>query len=92
MGKMTNSNLVEIPGINFNRAKEFYSRIYDYEMYEETIGAFGMGFLPMDRKSAFETIVKPFHSEFISESDNQCIEILKPRLPSERAGSSGRQN
>ena len=52
MEKMTNSiNWVEIPVINFDRAKEFYSRIYDYEMYEETIGAFRMGFLPMDRES-----------------------------------------
>ena len=50
MEKMTNSiNWVEIPVLNFDRAKEFYSRIYDYEMYEETIGACRMGFLPMDR-------------------------------------------
>jgi len=50
MEKMTNSvNWVEIPVLNFDRAKEFYSRIYDYEMYEETMGAFRMGFLPMDR-------------------------------------------
>ena len=52
MEKMTNSvNWVEIPVLNFARAKEFYSRIYDYEMYEETIGACRMGFLPMDRES-----------------------------------------
>ena len=52
MGKMTNSvNWVEIPVHNFDRAKEFYSRIYDYEMYEETMSACRMGFLPMDRES-----------------------------------------
>jgi len=50
MEKITNSiNWVEIPVLNFDRAKEFYSRIYDYEMYEETMDAFRMGFLPMDR-------------------------------------------
>jgi predicted enzyme related to lactoylglutathione lyase len=52
MEKLTNSiNWVEIPVLNFNRAKEFYSRIYDYEMHEETIGVFRMGFLPMERES-----------------------------------------
>lgn len=52
MEKMTNSiNWVEIPVLNFERAKEFYSHIYDYEMYEETIGGLRMGFLPMDRDS-----------------------------------------
>lgn len=52
MEKMTNSiNWVEIPVLNFDRAKEFYSRIYDYEMYEETMGAYRMGFLPMEREA-----------------------------------------
>ncbi len=47
---MTNSvNWVEIPVLNFNRAKEFYSRIYDYEMFDEIMGALRMGFLPMER-------------------------------------------
>ncbi len=49
---MTNSvNWVEIPVINFDRAKEFYSRIYDYEMFDEIMGALRMGFLPMDQES-----------------------------------------
>ena len=52
MEKMTNSvNWVEIPVLNFDRAKEFYSRIYDYEMYEDTLLGLRMGFLPMDRDS-----------------------------------------
>lgn len=52
MEKMTNSiNWVEIPVLNFDRAKKFYSRIYEYEMYEETIAGCRMGFLPMDRES-----------------------------------------
>lgn len=52
MGKMANSvNWVEIPVLNFDRAKEFYSRIYDYEMYEEIMGGCRMGFLPMDTES-----------------------------------------
>jgi hypothetical protein len=49
MEKFANSvNWVEIPVLNFERAKEFYSRIYAYEMYEETMGDCRMGFLPMD--------------------------------------------
>ncbi|HET6558947.1 MAG TPA: VOC family protein [Prolixibacteraceae bacterium] len=50
MEKMTNSiNWFEIPVLNFDRAKEFYSRIYNYEMQESTENAFRMGFLPMER-------------------------------------------
>lgn len=52
MEKITNSvNWVEIPVLNFIRAKEFYSRIYDFEMYEQMMGVCHMGFLPMDPKS-----------------------------------------
>ncbi|MDP2335637.1 MAG: VOC family protein [Bacteroidota bacterium] len=52
MEKMTNSiNWVEIPVLNFERAKEFYSRIYDYEMFETTMASMRMGFLPMDQES-----------------------------------------
>ncbi len=52
MEKMTNSiNWVEIPVLNFERAKHFYSKIYNYEMYEETIAGCRMGFLPMERDS-----------------------------------------
>ena len=52
MEKMINSiNWVEIPVINFEVAKEFYSRIYDYEMTESTMGTNRMGFLPMDPDS-----------------------------------------
>jgi len=50
MEKMTNSiNWFEIPVLNFDRAKEFYSRIYNYEMTETTMNSLRMGFLPMDR-------------------------------------------
>ena len=52
MEKMTNSiNWFEIPVLNFDRAKEFYSRIYDYEMHEMMMGSLRMGFLPMDPDS-----------------------------------------
>ncbi len=52
MEKMTNSiNWFEIPVLNFDRAKEFYSRIYDYEMHEMMMGSLRMGFLPMDTES-----------------------------------------
>jgi len=52
MEKMTNSiNWFEIPVLNFERAKEFYSRIYDYEMHEMMMGSLRMGFLPMDPDS-----------------------------------------
>jgi predicted enzyme related to lactoylglutathione lyase len=52
MEKFINSvNWVEIPVLNFDRAKEFYSRIYDYEMFEETMANCRMGFLPMESGS-----------------------------------------
>jgi predicted enzyme related to lactoylglutathione lyase len=41
----------EIPVLNFDRAKAFYSKIFDYEMYEQMMGAHRMGFLPMDPDS-----------------------------------------
>jgi uncharacterized protein len=44
-------NWVEIPVLNFTRAKEFYSFIYDYEMPENTMDSGRMGFLPMDPES-----------------------------------------
>jgi len=52
MEKIINSiNWVEIPVLNFTQAKEFYSRIYDYEMPENTMPSGRMGFLPMDPES-----------------------------------------
>ena len=52
MEKIINSiNWVEIPVMNFELAKEFYSRIYDYEMSESMMGSHRMGFLPMDSDS-----------------------------------------
>ncbi|HEY3370341.1 MAG TPA: hypothetical protein VGK10_05795 [Prolixibacteraceae bacterium] len=52
MEKMTNAiNWFEIPVLNFEQAKEFYSRIYNYEMTESTMNGLRMGFLPMDRDS-----------------------------------------
>jgi predicted enzyme related to lactoylglutathione lyase len=52
MEKLINSiNWFEIPVLNFERAKEFYSRIYDYEMHETTMASGKMGFLPMDPDS-----------------------------------------
>ena len=52
MEKMENSiNWFEIPVLNFDRAKEFYSRLYNYEMTETTMNGSRLGFLPMDRDS-----------------------------------------
>jgi len=52
MEKMANSiNWVEIPVLNFERAKEFYSRLYDFEMFENTMGSLRVGYLPMDQDS-----------------------------------------
>jgi hypothetical protein len=42
---------VEIPVSDFSRAKEFYSKIYDYAMPEMKIGASTMGILPYDQTS-----------------------------------------
>ena len=50
MEKITNAiNWFEIPVLNFDQAKEFYSRIYNYEMHETTMNGLRMGFLPADR-------------------------------------------
>jgi predicted enzyme related to lactoylglutathione lyase len=38
-------NWVEIPVTDFNRAKKFYSHIYDYDMPEMMMGPNRMGFL-----------------------------------------------
>lgn len=46
---MINSiNWFEIPVLNFDRAKQFYSRIYSFEMHEATVNTERMGFLPTD--------------------------------------------
>ena len=42
-------NWVEIPVSDFERAKKFYSTIYDYEMPEMMMGPNRMGFLLFDR-------------------------------------------
>jgi hypothetical protein len=52
MDKMKDSiNWFEIPVSDFDRAKAFYSAIYDYEMYDSVINENRMGFLPMDAES-----------------------------------------
>lgn len=52
MEKMENSiSWFEIPVLNFDRAREFYSRLYNYEMTETTMNGTRMGFLPMDQDS-----------------------------------------
>lgn len=42
---------VEIPVSDFERAKKFYSAIYDYEMPEMMMGPFRMGFLLYDQEN-----------------------------------------
>lgn len=52
MEKITNSiNWFEIPVLNFDRAREFYSRIYDFEMHDTMMASGRLGFLPMDPES-----------------------------------------
>lgn len=41
----------EIPVLNFDRAKEFYSKLLDSQLYEQVMGKHRMGFLPMDPDS-----------------------------------------
>lgn len=43
-------NWVEIPVIDFERAKLFYSAIYDYEMTERIVGEDRYGFLIFNRE------------------------------------------
>lgn len=42
---------IEIPVLDFERAKSFYSAIYDYEMQEMEMGATRMGFFPCDQEN-----------------------------------------
>lgn len=42
---------VEIPVIDFERAKAFYSAIFDYEMPEMQMDQLRMGFLPYDQQN-----------------------------------------
>ncbi len=42
-------NWVEIPALDFDRAKKFYNTIYDYEMTETMMGEIQMGFLLMEQ-------------------------------------------
>ncbi|MGE5393461.1 MAG: VOC family protein [Candidatus Saccharibacteria bacterium] len=52
MEKMVNSiNWFEIPVLNFDRAKEFYSRLYNYEMTETPRNGLRIGLLPIDDQS-----------------------------------------
>ncbi len=41
----------EIPVSDFERAKKFYSAIYDYQMQDQMMGDQRMGFLPFDMDS-----------------------------------------
>lgn len=41
----------EIPVLNFDRAKEFYAKLLDGNIYEQYMGPLRMGFLPMDAGS-----------------------------------------
>lgn len=43
-------NWVEIPVRDFDRARKFYSAIYDYEMFETLVRGTRMGFLPYEQK------------------------------------------
>lgn len=43
-------NWFEIPVADFDRAKEFYSTIFDYDMPVQQAGSSKIGFLPFDSK------------------------------------------
>jgi len=49
--RVNSINWFEIPVLNFDRAKEFYSRIYNYKMVETVMNSGRMGFLPMEPES-----------------------------------------
>ena len=58
MEMMTNSlNWFEIPVSDFERAKLFYSMIYNYEMPEQMMGPTRMGFFPVDEGGVGGAIV-----------------------------------
>lgn len=52
MEMLTNAiNWFEIPVTDFERAKQFYSTIFDYEMPESQMGPVRMGFLLSEQKA-----------------------------------------
>lgn len=42
-------NWIEIPVLDFERAKKFYEKIFDYTMHAEDMGPVMMGFLPSEQ-------------------------------------------
>ncbi len=59
MEQINNSlNWFEIPVTDFERARKFYSAIYDYEMPSTMMGDYQMGFFPVEPKHIGGAIVK----------------------------------
>lgn len=59
MENINNSlNWFEIPVTDFERARKFYSSIYDYDMPTTTIGESQLGFFPVQLKNIGGAIIK----------------------------------
>lgn len=71
---MKNSiNWFELPVSDFDRAKKFYSSIYDYEMPEIMMGPNKMGFLPVEQGGIGGAIV---HGEGYEPSNTGALIYL----------------
>lgn len=66
-------NWFEIPVSDFERAKKFYSSIFDYEMFEINMQNLLMGFLPYQGEGVSGAIVK---GEGYEPSENGVIVYL----------------
>lgn len=64
---------VEIPVINFDRAKLFYSTIYAYQMPEMMMGASRMGFLLFDQLTGVGAAIVQGKATFRPPSVPKCI-------------------
>jgi uncharacterized protein len=69
-------NWFEIPVLNFDRAKQFYEAIFDYQMPENQMGRARMGFFLYDYQNGKVGGAIVHNPEFYSPSDNGSLIYL----------------
>jgi predicted enzyme related to lactoylglutathione lyase len=69
-------NWFEIPVSDFNRAKNFYEAIFNYEMPENTMGNTRMGFFLYDMPAGKVGGAIVFNNEFYSPSEKGVLIYL----------------
>jgi predicted enzyme related to lactoylglutathione lyase len=69
-------NWFEIPVLNFDRAKQFYEAIFDYQMPENQMGPARMGFFLYDYQNGKVGGAIVHNPEFYSPSENGALIYL----------------